>query len=75
MADASFGEQLMWVLPFGCLGIVSWGFWLVGKVLAATARPVNRLLERLREALLRHGDEQVAASPALSVPESTRGLR
>ncbi|BAJ73839.1 glycosyltransferase, probably [Microbacterium testaceum StLB037] len=43
MADASFGEQLMWVLPFGYLGIVSWGFWLVRKILAATARPVKNL--------------------------------
>ncbi|MDF2993401.1 MAG: glycosyltransferase [Microbacterium sp.] len=43
MANASFGEQLMWVLPFGYLGIVSWGFWLVRKILAATARPVKNL--------------------------------
>lgn len=41
MHDGSFGEQLMWVLPFGYLGIVSWGFWLVRKILAATARPVR----------------------------------
>lgn len=31
----------MWVLPFGYLGIVSWGFWIVRKILAATARPVR----------------------------------
>lgn len=31
----------MWLLPFGYLGIVSWGFWIVRKVLAATSRPVR----------------------------------
>ncbi|MFJ4159021.1 glycosyltransferase [Microbacterium testaceum] len=31
----------MWLLPFGYLGIVSWGFWLIRKFLAATARPVR----------------------------------
>lgn len=41
MSNGSLGEQLMWVLPFGWLGIVSWGFWVVRKVLAATARPVR----------------------------------
>uniref|UniRef100_UPI003140A7E2 glycosyltransferase n=1 Tax=Microbacterium sp. CFBP 13617 TaxID=2774035 RepID=UPI003140A7E2 len=41
MSNGSFGEQLMWVLPFGYLGIVSWGFWIVRKILAATARPVR----------------------------------
>jgi cellulose synthase/poly-beta-1,6-N-acetylglucosamine synthase-like glycosyltransferase len=28
-----------WVLPFGILGIVSWGFWLVRKLISATTRP------------------------------------
>lgn len=41
MSNGSLGEQLMWVLPFGWLGIVSWGFWVVRKILAATARPVR----------------------------------
>ena len=41
MGQGSFGEQLMWLLPFGYLGIVSWGFWLVRKLLAATSRPVR----------------------------------
>lgn len=41
MGQASIGEQLMWLLPFGYLGIVSWGFWIVRKILAATARPVR----------------------------------
>jgi cellulose synthase/poly-beta-1,6-N-acetylglucosamine synthase-like glycosyltransferase len=29
-----------WVLPFGVLGLISWGFWLVRKLISATARPV-----------------------------------
>lgn len=41
MGQGSFGEQLMWLLPFGYLGIVSWGFWIVRKILAATAHPVR----------------------------------
>lgn len=41
MGQGSFGEQLMWLLPFGYLGIVSWGFWIVRKILAATSRPVR----------------------------------
>lgn len=41
MSNGSLGEQLMWVLPFGWLGIVSWSFWVVRKILAATARPVR----------------------------------
>ncbi|WP_278103681.1 glycosyltransferase [Microbacterium proteolyticum] len=41
MGHGSFGEQLMWLLPFGYLGIVSWGFWIVRKLLAATSRPVR----------------------------------
>jgi len=41
VGQGSFGEQLMWLLPFGYLGIVSWGFWLVRKLLAATSRPVR----------------------------------
>jgi len=36
----SFMESLLWLLPFGYLGIVSWGFWLVRKILAAITRPV-----------------------------------
>lgn len=29
-----------WILPFGILGIISWTFWLVRKLISATARPV-----------------------------------
>jgi cellulose synthase/poly-beta-1,6-N-acetylglucosamine synthase-like glycosyltransferase len=29
-----------WILPFGILGIVSWGFWLARKLLSATTSPV-----------------------------------
>ena len=33
-------DSWAWVLPFGTLGIISWGFWLVRKLISATARPV-----------------------------------
>lgn len=29
-----------WILPFGILGIISWGFWLTRKLISASARPV-----------------------------------
>jgi cellulose synthase/poly-beta-1,6-N-acetylglucosamine synthase-like glycosyltransferase len=29
-----------WILPFGIIGMLSWGFWLVRKIISATARPV-----------------------------------
>ncbi|WP_216656443.1 glycosyltransferase [Nocardioides marmotae] len=29
-----------WLVPFGVIGIVSWTFWLVRKLLSATSRPV-----------------------------------
>lgn len=29
-----------WILPFGTVGMISWGFWLVRKLLSATASPV-----------------------------------
>ncbi|MFJ6653484.1 glycosyltransferase [Microbacterium sp. NPDC091313] len=41
MRADSFAQQLMWLLPFGFLGIVSWGFWIIRKFLAAITRPVR----------------------------------
>ncbi|MBZ5740222.1 glycosyltransferase [Nocardioides mangrovi] len=29
-----------WILPFGIIGMISWGFWLVRKLISASARPV-----------------------------------
>ena len=29
------------ILPFGIIGIISWSFWLVRKILSATSRPVE----------------------------------
>jgi len=43
MANASFGEPLMWSVPVGHLGIVSRGFRLIRMILVATARPGARL--------------------------------
>ncbi|MCS5714667.1 glycosyltransferase [Herbiconiux sp. CPCC 205716] len=34
------GRTLLWVLPFGVFGIVSWSFWLVRKVISAATKPV-----------------------------------
>ncbi|WP_291052514.1 glycosyltransferase [Herbiconiux sp.] len=34
------GRSLLWLLPFGVFGIVSWSFWLVRKVISASTRPV-----------------------------------
>jgi hyaluronan synthase len=31
----------MWLLPFGFLGIVSWGFWIIRRFLAAITRPTK----------------------------------
>ncbi|MBB4666147.1 hyaluronan synthase [Microbacterium marinum] len=33
--------ELSWLMPFGVLGIISWGFWAFRKVLSATARPTE----------------------------------
>lgn len=33
-------DSWAWILPFGILGIISWSFWLVRKVISATTRPV-----------------------------------
>jgi len=33
-------QHALWMLPFGILGVVSWSFWLVRKVLSALTRPV-----------------------------------
>ncbi|MBA8802260.1 hyaluronan synthase [Nocardioides ginsengisegetis] len=38
-AVPSLAEDPTWFLPFGIIGMVSWGFWLVRKLLSATARP------------------------------------
>lgn len=32
---------VLWILPFGLLGIVSWGFWLARKIISATAQPAR----------------------------------
>ncbi len=34
------GRTVMWLLPFGVFGIVSWSFWLVRKVISASTKPV-----------------------------------
>jgi hyaluronan synthase len=34
------GRTLLWILPFGVFGIVSWSFWLVRKVISAATKPV-----------------------------------
>ncbi|WP_395657626.1 glycosyltransferase [Nocardioides sp.] len=33
-------DSVSFILPFGLIGIVSWTFWLVRKVISATTRPV-----------------------------------
>lgn len=33
--------HVLWILPFGFLGIISWGFWLVRKIISATAQPAR----------------------------------
>ena len=34
------GDVPSWLLPFGIIGIISWTFWLVRKLLSATSSPV-----------------------------------
>ncbi|GLK17234.1 glycosyltransferase [Herbiconiux flava] len=34
------GRTLLWILPFGVFGMVSWSFWLVRKVISAATKPV-----------------------------------
>ena len=34
------GATPSWILPFGMIGIISWTFWLVRRVLSATSSPV-----------------------------------
>ncbi len=63
MHDGSFGEQLMWVLPFGYLGIVSWGFWLVRKILAEL-RPLMTMLPATPTKAQRNGS---ASSPFCNI--------
>lgn len=33
-------DSWSWILPFGLIGIISWTFWLVRKILSATSHPV-----------------------------------
>lgn len=33
-------DYVLWALPFGVLGIISWGYWIVRKMLSAITRPV-----------------------------------
>ncbi|WP_382308778.1 glycosyltransferase [Herbiconiux sp. UC225_62] len=32
--------SLLWLLPFGVFGIVSWSFWLIRKLISASTKPV-----------------------------------
>jgi len=36
----SIGEHVLWLLPFGLFGIMSWALWLLRKFLSAITKPV-----------------------------------
>lgn len=34
------GRTLVWLVPFGVFGVVSWSFWLIRKLISASTKPV-----------------------------------